>query len=511
MVIKNPRSTRRNRWLCVAYAFPPILRSGTHRTLGFVRELDRSGWDATVLTVRTRGESVDESLNESVPHGTRVVRAPWIDPIDLLKRLDPRRVGVSSTGADGDVQREVLFAPVRSRSQTMLDWLTAWFKTPDSRIGWVIPGVVAGLEAIRRDKPGVIYSTSPYASAHLIALLLREMTRLPWVADFRDPWRGNPFTTSKTRVLDRWDCVLEAAVLNRAAHVICNTPTMAGALQLRTPFIADKCSTILNAFDRERCASIVPQRVVPQDETALVHAGQFYGPRSPMPWFRALRRVVQADPEAARRLRFVLLGSRTFEGRSLEALAQQSGVRDRVRIVGDKCHDAALSIMAGADALALAGATGPGAHLQVPHKLFESLALRRPIIAHVVEASPVRSILQAADAQFVACDPNNGDALTRALIDLARNGARDWRGTWKGVDQFDRSHAARKLVELFEQLSNPPEPARHERSSALRRWVSPASPSPTHTSASPFGGKTGQNQCEADRHFAEYCVPNDGS
>ena len=89
----QPRQPARRRWLCVAYAFPPINRSGTHRTLGFVRHLDRLGWDATVLTVKPRGEALDASLARDVPRSTRVIPVECVDLIGKAKaclaRLKP--------------------------------------------------------------------------------------------------------------------------------------------------------------------------------------------------------------------------------------------------------------------------------------------------------------------------------------------------------------------------------------------------------------------------------------
>jgi len=88
-------------------------------------------------------------------------------------------------------------------------------------------------------------------SAHLIALTLSRRTGLPWVADFRDPWIGNPFRQAGSAILERWDALLERRVLRRATRVVCSTPTMTARLCERLPFIGGKCSTILNGFDPE--------------------------------------------------------------------------------------------------------------------------------------------------------------------------------------------------------------------------------------------------------------------
>ena len=85
----------RAHWLCIAYAFPPINRSGTHRTLGFVKHLDRLGWSATVLTVEPRDEPLDESLLSKIPASTTLLRVPWVAVIERIKRIVDCRLRIA--------------------------------------------------------------------------------------------------------------------------------------------------------------------------------------------------------------------------------------------------------------------------------------------------------------------------------------------------------------------------------------------------------------------------------
>ena len=192
---RDQPSVRRARWLCVAYSFPPINRSGTHRTLGFVKHLARAGWDATVLTVEPRDEAIDESLLRHVPSSTTILRVPWHDPVQRARRIADwgLRIGASSSRGAGSLTSGSRRTTRTRRASSVREFIARLLTTPDSRIGWILPAVRAGLTAMRRRRPDVIYSTSPYASAHLAALILSRWARVPWVADFRDPWRGNPF------------------------------------------------------------------------------------------------------------------------------------------------------------------------------------------------------------------------------------------------------------------------------------------------------------------------------
>ncbi|UCC30875.1 MAG: hypothetical protein JSU86_01095, partial [Phycisphaerales bacterium] len=107
----------------------------------------------------------------------------------------------------------------------------------------------------------------------------------------------------------------------------------------------------------------------------------------------------------------------------------------------------------GSDALILAGSAGAGGELQIPNKLYEYLAVRRPIIATCSSASPVVSILNEARAEAVVCDPADEQALARAITQLATDRHVNVVDAWDGVDQFDRARRAGELEEIFRSLS----------------------------------------------------------
>ncbi|TQE98065.1 MAG: glycosyltransferase family 4 protein [Spiribacter salinus] len=51
---------------------------------------------------------------------------------------------------------------------------------------WALRALPVGVRVIRGERPAVIWSTYPIATAHLIGYLLHRLTGLPWIADFRD-------------------------------------------------------------------------------------------------------------------------------------------------------------------------------------------------------------------------------------------------------------------------------------------------------------------------------------
>lgn len=512
----TPRPQRN--WLCIAYAFPPIQRSGVHRTLGFVRHLSKRGWNATVLTVEPGDEPIDEASLELVPGSVDVIRTPWHDLIAKTKRF--LCMGSNATPQDSSISKnEVGVAEGRRPSDRLhkrfRDWVSRLMTIPDSRLGWYWPACRAGKSILQSRRYDVIYSTSPYMTAHLIARRLSRRFGIPWVADFRDPWRDNPFRELPFSSLNQWDAFLERRVLAEADYVVCNTPTMRARLCERLPFVAEKSTVIMNGFDRDRLVDVEPIRPGPVSDFILTHAGQFYGRRSPIPLFRALRRAMETQSTTGRRIRLTLIGPDQYDGVPLEKLARMEGVENHVTIIGPKPHRETLSLLAGSDAVLLVGSNGPGSDLQVPNKLFEYLALRRPILAVVAPANPSANVLNAAQADAIVCDPEEPDSLTDALACLMNSSILCstrplWRplmkrgispgnqhatssnceaplpspltkggprgvlrdtasaiavpepgtnsqpppnGTWRGVNQFDRTHRAAELTTVFELVT----------------------------------------------------------
>jgi len=471
----SPNGSRR--WLCVAYAFPPINRSGTHRTLGFVRELAPWGWNATVLTVDPADEPIDEDLLHDVPPSTHMVRTRWIDLLNSIGKTPRRKSNeavlpdaaadhvdsnraCSSTSSprNSSIERaphRIGTSPERGSGSPLSyrRFFSQLLALPDSRIGWLLPALCAGWRAVRRDNVEVIYSTSPYMTAHLIALLLSRLLNLPWVADFRDPWRGHPFQRVWHPWLEPIDAKLERWVMAGAAQIICCTPTMTDQLRRRFPRHTAKMSTILNAFDGNRFTRLAPRRTTSDDVFTILHAGQFYGSRSPLSLFHAMSLAAERVPRIRQSMKLQLLGPDTYDGAPLREWAARRGVENMVVVEGRKPHAETMNRLAGGDALLLAAASGDGAALQIPNKLFEYLALKRPILALCSPDNPLIHILREAAAPFVTCQLDDPTAIAEALLELPRLSREIPGDAWSGVEQFERSHRARQLAAVLDRVT----------------------------------------------------------
>ena len=93
-----------------------------------------------------------------------------------------------------------------------------------------------------------IVSTSPPPTAHLIAAAAARRLRVPWIADYRDPWSQRS-AWRRAWPLARVEARLERHTLARAAHVVTVSEPMAANLRR---LLGRAVSIVPNGFDPAR-------------------------------------------------------------------------------------------------------------------------------------------------------------------------------------------------------------------------------------------------------------------
>jgi len=273
--------------LMIAYSFPPSGMSGVYRTLGFIKHLPENGYHPTVLTVPEDSYPVkDYSLLNDVSEEVGVVRIPY-------------------WGAKTQrffTKKEKVIAKKRSSA---IKAIIKWTSIPDNMNRWIPNAYFAGKKIIKRENIDLIWSTSPDASTHLIALLLKRKFGLPWVADFRDPWIS-PFINNKSLLWKKLNESLESRVINKADRMVTISGKLKEDLISRYPKInSEKILVITNGFEEEDFRG---KKYYPTDKFTITDTGRFYGKRTPLPFLSALKLAFSENPEIERetRVRFIL-------------------------------------------------------------------------------------------------------------------------------------------------------------------------------------------------------------
>ena len=199
--------------LVVTYYWPPSGGPGVQRVLKFCKYLPKYGWEPIILSVSDGDFPVlDESLTLEAENFLVFKTKPFsFHKIFnfLNKKKNTPTFQLSSSFNDS------LFVKL-SR------WIRLNIIIPDGRIGWLPGAVKKGNDIIRQHKIKAILSTAPPYTTHLIAKSLSLSNKIPWVADFRDPWtdRFYNFENNRSWVTKKLDKYLEESVIKKASKCI---------------------------------------------------------------------------------------------------------------------------------------------------------------------------------------------------------------------------------------------------------------------------------------------------
>ena len=412
------------RALLIAFHFPPQSgSSGIQRSLSFSRHLPASGWEPMVLTAQA---SVYEAQNPSQLASI---------PADLMVRrafaLDAKR---------------------------HLGWRGRYLNAsalPDRWISWSLGAIPAGLSMIRAQRPRLIWSTFPIATAHLIGLALHRLSGLPWVADFRDPMLQPAYPTNKAqRRLYAW---IEQQTIRRCSKAVFTTHGAMMSYRERFPGIAPgKFVVIENGYDESMFGpetGAAPHAVAgPDHRLTLVHSGLLYSTgRDPSPFLDAVARLKARSIIGADRLRVLLRAPGNIPG--INTLIEQHGVADIVATAPPVPYAQALAEMLAADGLLLF--QGTPFNNQIPAKVYEYFRAQRPIFGLVDHDGETARTLSTAGFNDMASigDPAEiATSLERFLLSLRAGQAHV--APPELVERSSRAHRARQLAALFDEVTD---------------------------------------------------------
>ena len=443
------------RVLVITYFFPPVGGGGVVRTLKYVTYLPRWGWQPVVIAPGDPAFPVrDKSLIATLATDLEVHRTASLEPgrmPTLATRLLSRR---RSSSAGVEVDLTTTSAPgsrsMRVLRKASIGWNRVWavLLFPESAIAWMPFAVRAGLKANKRRRIDVIYSSALPISTHIAAGLIKGRTHRAWVADFRDPWIGNPFAAPMSRPKRWMQRRTERWIVKRADVVTVAVEAMRVQFAERYPDLAHKFVHIPNGYDRADLIGIEPEAPPRPGGFHLLYAGSLYRPKELEVFLLGVELLFARRPDLRERLKV------DFVGRVNEAntrVAAEFTTSERLGAVvafeGFIPRRRALARMAGADALLQLMPDLAGAEIFVGGKLGEYLAFDRPILA-VMPPGEGRALVEGLPMGIVAdVEPGSvADALQRLLDDTPVPTPADPTG------RFDRANLAGELADVLDTV-----------------------------------------------------------
>jgi glycosyltransferase involved in cell wall biosynthesis len=411
--------------------FPPVGGGGVIRVAKLVKYLSQLGWRVTVVTSDEHlANAYDESLLDEIPHDVTVIRAgralATIGGAAVARRAR-ERLGRTS-------------AIIRVLRGTR-DALRSVWAIPDHRLPWALS--VARWADDIHPRPDAVISTGPPHSVHVGASLLARRMRVPHVIDLRDEWTLRPLTRSRLPWRNVMERRIEAWSLRGAGAVVVVSEESRARYAEAYPELEDRLTVIPNGFDPEDLATLdVPPRAADGPLT-LGYAGSFQAGTQIAPMFAAIGHAVRHGV-GSRAVRFEMVGP--FLPHQVQE-ARQRVPADGLSIKPFMPHRTVLRIMSEWDGLCVIATDGAAS---LAGKLYECLALRRPVVV-IAPEGPATRLVRELDAGAVA-NPNDVASISEAIASALRMAP-----TFAGVSEerlvpYDRRRQAERWSQLLRTL-----------------------------------------------------------
>jgi len=421
---------RKKKVLLVSYFYPPNPAVGSLRSAYLSRYLPAEGWEVKVISPKMQ--------ESSAPPGA-VLETDYTDVVAEAKR----KIGLGRTQSayaafGASVPKIGDGAPMTLRQRLVLNaWRVITF--PDAMRGWYRPLIRAVRQQIATGEYQAVISTSPPVTAH-IAVAKAAGGVVPWIADLRDLWAGNPYHPGRVRyALDRF---LEIRALSNAAAITSVSQRLVDMLRARFP--SKPIFSILNAFDPSEWSDIP---FVPPSKCTLTYAGQM---RDPSVLFRALQLELEASALSPENFELNLY---TAQASWLDIEIEKYALRQIVRVKGFIERKEVLRVERGSTANVIISSFRKGEEAGYTAKLFEYLGARRPIIAIGPSGSVIEELLHEVGSCWYG---SNVEEVRKALRGVLRiwEGKKDAPIPLLRIEQFSAEHLASRFARILDQVTS---------------------------------------------------------
>ena len=441
------------RILIISASFPPVPSMAALRAYSFAKYWARMGHEVTVLTTKKTNMG---DLNLNLPQDKfKVIEIQYVNIMHeggkILKRLLRKKnndhgQGVKVMDTNGEMINVgtsfLMFRKIVGRLLTKHGFFTT-ARIPDVYDTWISPAIKKGEELLNLKRFDWIFSSYGPPASHIVAGILSKRHGCSWVADYRDLWiEGHiylgmwPFTA-----LEKY---LEKKYVGNYADII-TTVSEPLANILRKKFTAP-VNVIENGYDEDdykRKFSLYFEDA----KKRIVYTGTIYpGKRDPSPLFAAIEKMAQAN-KIMSDFEVLFFGSQTDW---LDALIIKYKVQPWVKYMGYVSRDDALCIQNQADILLFLEWENGSVDGILTGKLFEYLAMRKPILGVGVstKTSPGALMEDAGVGMAVGNDVKKIISIIQSLLETGR--PFDIHPKDDVIKRYTRKKQAERLLEIMD-------------------------------------------------------------
>lgn len=423
--------------LIITYYWPPAGGPGVQRVLKFVKYLPEFGWQPLVLTVK-KGEypAIDNKISDDVSTEAIINKTKAFEPYFYYKRF----LGQEE---NEKVPVGILTHQDLSWKQKIANFIRLNIFIPDAKIGWIPFAVSTGKQLIKNEKPAAIFTSSPPATAHLIGKKLAKWSKLPWVADFRDPWTNiyHYDQRPKMYIAQKIDKYLERRVLYAASKITVVSPGF-----FNHHFLY-KTKKISNGYD---LADLKTGHGVRSDKFIIRYMGSLKIRQFVETFFKILNEL-SVEKEFIEKMQVEFIG---YVDPLVQKYIKEKNISLNLKFYGYVPHYEAIKLISQANMLLHVVGKSEYATVVTGGKLFEYMMVKRPILSYGPKNGETDRLLQETKCGKLFDFEDKLGAKTY-LLDQYKNWKNkrvNFHPVISKIEQYNRKNLTKKLTQTFEEI-----------------------------------------------------------
>ncbi len=372
--------------LIITYRWPPAGGIGVLRCLKFAKYLRDFGWEPVILTAQNASyQFLDYDNLKEVPDGIEIHRVPIFEPINAFKKITGRKKEQPLQNITNN----------STKKKSIIDkfgmWVRGNFFIPDARSAWIKPCIKYLDNYLVNNHIDAILTDGPPHTNTVIGMRVSQKHKIPWLADFQDPWTQVDYYTQLHigRRADRIHRALEQEVFQTAKKITVASPSWKKDLE---SIGGRNVDVIYYGYDETDFAEFSAKE---EDLFVIFHGGLLGADRNPETLFSVLSKLINKYPKIGSKVKLKFAGEvdvsvkNALKKHSLLQYTELMGMVPRKQVVKEY-EKSSLLLLPINKADNAAG--------RIPGKLFEMLRTNKPILVLGPDDGDVKSIIEKENA-----------------------------------------------------------------------------------------------------------------
>lgn len=424
--------------LIVAPYFIPRRRVGALRPYKFAVQLQKMGWNVSVLTIGT-------PEGEFTPREAEALKNVNIIPVN--PPFD------RTSGKKSDQKNNHAGSSIFQKAGKWIDK-----HTPVDT--WMYLFLIRYFQIMKRVKqasPDLVWATGDPWSGLWLGNKIARKCSVPFVADFRDPWTLTSMNLrERSGFSGRMDQIIEKRVIENADKIIFTSKAAENKYQNHYSISGEKSATIYNSFDStlfQPESNTDWNKTLDSSKLNVLFYGRFRRLSPAEPIINVLNKIKDKKPKIINDIRVHSFGKTDPNEYDL---IKASGLTDQFTEHEQVLPEKTFSVLNSADLLLVS--TQQQRDNIVPAKLWDYLSVERPVLS-ITPNTEIGDILQQSGAG-IHFQPDQIDEIADFLIEAVQNKQEDKpvikmkKTKQPERSSFNSESTAKELAGIFDELMN---------------------------------------------------------